>query len=183
MDKEGRYEGSNKADHRALELGIDVLLFQYYTRSSGHAIEASYAGMDDFIRGFNNLSYSNFILEYFADFIKTLYLYQVRSNEIKGWVTGLSRLFCLSTGKWPNWFRRLDNNGYYVFRKFEDLYGRENNYLVLTKPKYWSRNFLNAQLIHLFNDCLPRFNILMKSFLDLEYLIIVSLIFLKFIQI
>ena len=36
-------------EHRALEMGIDVLLFKHFTVASGHAIEASYAGMDRFI--------------------------------------------------------------------------------------------------------------------------------------
>lgn len=169
MDKVGRYEGSNKADHRALEMGIDVLLFKHFTAASGHAIETSYAGMDTFINGFNELRYANFILEHFAGLIEAVYALRVTSNKIKGWVTGISRLFCLSTGDWPDWFRQLDATGPFVFRQIADMEGREDDYLVLGKPRFWDRNFRNVPVVHLLDDCLPHFNHLMKSFLDKAY--------------
>jgi len=169
MDKVGRYEGSNKADHRALELGIDVLLLKHLTAASGHAIEASYAGMDTFIGGFNELKYANFILEHFADLIETVYAFAVTPKNIKGWVIGISRLFCLATGKWPDWFRQLDATVSFVFRQISDVEGREDNYLVLGKPRFWDRNFRNASTVHFLNGCIPRFNQVMKSFLDKAY--------------
>jgi hypothetical protein len=86
MDKVGRYEGSNKADHRALELGIDVLLLEHFTASSGHSIEASYAGMDTFMKDFMNLRYANFVLDHFAGLIKDVYAFQVSPNMVGGWV-------------------------------------------------------------------------------------------------
>ena len=169
MDKVGRYEGPNKAAHRALELGIDVLLLEHLTAASGHAIEASYAGMDTFIRGFNELTYASFVCGHFADLIETVYSFTVTPNDIKGWVTGISRLFCLITGKQPDWLRQLDATVSFVFRQISDLEGRENDYLVLGKPRFWDRNFLNVPTVHFLNDCISRFNQVMKSFLDKAY--------------
>lgn len=169
MDKVGRYEGSNKAAHRALEMGIDVLLFKHFTAASGHAIEASYAGTDTFIKGFNEMKYSTFIFKHFADIIQTVYEFRVTPNMIKGWVTGISRLFCMSNGKWPAWFRQLDSTAPFVFRQIADVEGREEDYLVLRKPRFWDQNFLNSPAVHFIDDCLPRFNKLMKLFLDRSY--------------
>ena len=169
LDKVGRYEGSNKADHRALEIGIDVMLFKHFTTTSGHEIEAAYAGMDTFINEFNQWRYANFILEHFAGLIKDVYGERFTPNEIKGWVNGISRLFCLSTGKWPDWIRWHDTTESFVFRLIDDLKDREDGYLVLEKPRFWERNFLNTPRVHLLDDCLPHFNHLMKSFLDKAY--------------
>lgn len=169
MDKVGRYEGSNKADHRSLEMGIDVLLFKHFTKSSGHAIEASFAGMDTFIGGFNQWKYANLITEHFAELIENIYKERFTKDDIKGWVTGISRIFCLSTGKWPDWFRQRDATEPFVFRQIADLEGREDVYLILEKPKFWPHNFRNTPKVHLLDDCLPHFNHLMKSFLDKAY--------------
>jgi len=169
MDKVGRYEGSNKADHRALEMGIDVLLFKHFTASSGHAIEASYARMDTFIATFSELRHANFIFENFTDLIEAVYGLPVTTNEVKDWIKGISRLFSLSTGKWPDWFRQLDATDPFVFKEIADVEGQEEDYLVLRKPRFWDNNFRNTALVHFLNDCLPHFNYLMKSFLNYAY--------------
>lgn len=169
MDKVGRYEGSNKAAHRALEIGIDVLLFKHFTITSGHAIEASYAGMDTFISSFTELRHANFILEQFVNLIEVVYELPVTTDEIKEWVTGISRLFCLSTGKWPDWFRQLDFTTPFVFKQIADIEGHEEDYLVLGKPKFWDNNFRNAAAVHFLNDCLPHLNYKMESFLNKAY--------------
>lgn len=169
MDKVGPYEGSNKADHRALEMGIDVLLCKHFTEGSGVSLEASYLGMDTTIKGFNELPYADSIRRHFAGLISEVYGESVSLDEIRGWVTGLSRLICQSTGQWPAWFRRLPGTAPYVFREMGDLVGREEEYLVLRKPKYWDENFRRVPEVHLFKDCLPRFNLLMKAFLEKAY--------------
>jgi len=166
MDKVGRYEGANKAEHRALEMGIDVFLFKHFTQSSGHAIEASYAGMDSFIKGFNRLKHADLVCTNFAGLIQAVYGINVEPGEISGWIKGMGRLFCLSTGKWPSWFRNLDGTRAFVFREIEDLEGREDDYLVLQSPKFWDQNFLRRDRIHFIEDCLPRFNERMLAFLD-----------------
>jgi len=169
MDKVGRYEGSNKSDHRALEMGIDVLLSKHFTSASGKAIEASYAGWDTFIKGFNDLKYSPHVLSHFAELIKAIYQYDVTSDEISGWVDGISRLFCMSTGVWPDWFRELDITKPFVFRQVDDLNGHENEYLILGKPKYWDQNFCHKSSVSFLNDCLPQFYPLIKSFINKAY--------------
>ncbi len=166
MDKVGRYEGSNKAAHRALEMGIDVLLFKHLTKTSGHEVEVGYAGEDSYIKGFNRLKYTGQACTHFAGLIRTVYDFQVEADEIAGWVKGMGRLFCLSTGKWPAWLRNLDATQAYVFREIADLDGKEDEYLVLEKPKYWDENFCNSERIHFIDDCIPRFNDLMTAFLN-----------------
>lgn len=165
MDKVGRYEGSNKADHRALEMGIDVLLLKHFTGWSGHAIETGYARMDTYIKGFNDLSYSGMVCNHFANLIESIYGIEIQPEEIAGWVEGMARLFCLATGKWPTWFRNLDATRPFVFREIADLDGQEDDYLVLERPRFWDENFLGRGRIHFFEDCLPRFNELMTVFL------------------
>jgi len=169
MDKVGPYEGQNKAEHRALEMGIDVLLFKHFSAVSGHAIEASYAGMDSFIDSFNELVHINFIFENFKDLIKNIYGLSVEINEIKNWVIGISRLFTLATGKWPDWFRQLATTTPYVFREISDIENKEAEYLVLKRPKSWDNNFLNVVEINFINDCLSRFNKVIKLYLDKSY--------------
>ena len=121
MDKVGRYEGANKAQHRALEIGLDVLLFKHFTSDSGKSIEASYAGKDIVINSFNERIHTDFILEHFKSLIELVYEYQVEVAEMKGWVSGISRLFSLATGKWPVWFRKLDATTPFVFREISDF--------------------------------------------------------------
>lgn len=169
MDKVGRYEGQNKTSHRVLEMGIDVLVFEHFTSESGHAVEASYAGRDSFIRGFNEMKYAPFAVIHFAEFINSIYAYEVPPEKIHGWISGMSRLFCLSTGKWPDWIRQIENTVPFIFREIEDVEGNRDDYLVLEKPEFWERNFLGVQRIHFLDDCLPRYNHLMKSFLDKAY--------------
>lgn len=166
MDKVGRYEGPNKAEHRALEMGIDVLLYKHFTSESGHAIEASYARMDTFIKGFNELKDADFVCRCFADLIQSSYNVCVSPAEIKGWVTGISRLFCLATGRWPTWLRNLDSTRPFVFREIADLDDREDEYLVLERPKDWEGNFRGVERVHFIEDCLPCFNVLMMAFLE-----------------
>ena len=165
MDKVGRYEGSNKAEHRALEMGLDVLLFKHFTGDSGHAIEAGYARMDSFIKGFNELKSSDIVCHHFAGLIESVYGVGARPAEIRGWVAGISRLFCLATGRWPAWFRNLDLTRPYVFREIDDLDGHEDDYLVLQGAKCWDGNFRGMERVNFLIDCLPRFNTLMAAFL------------------
>ena len=80
-----------------------------------------------------------------------------------------SRLFSLSTGIWPDWFRRLDAATPFVFKEISDVEDKEADYLVLGKPKSWNNNFLNTAEIHFIKNCLPRFDGLMKSYLDKAY--------------
>ncbi len=166
MDKVGRYEGPNKAEHRALEMGIDVLLFKHFTQTSGHAIEAGYARMDRFIKSFNDLKYSDMVCSQFANLISEIYGVAVLQEEVADWVEGMGRLFCLSTGKWPRWFRALDATQPFVFREIADLDGQEDDYLALDRPRFWDGNFLGRDRIHFFEDCLPRFNENMLAFME-----------------
>jgi hypothetical protein len=166
MDKVGRYEGPNRAEHRALEMGIDVLLCKHFTGASGHAIEAGYARMDSFIKGFNELKSADIVCHHFAGLIESAYGLSVKPAEIRGWMAGISRLFCLATGRWPAWLRNLDASRPFVFREIADLDGREDDFLVLERPKYWEGNFRGVERVHFLDDCLPRFNALMTAFLD-----------------
>lgn len=169
MDKVGRYEGDNIISHMVLEMGIDVLLLKHFAADNGHAVEASYARIGRFTRGFSELRYTPFILTEFADLIKSVYAYEVTPEKITDWIFGMSRLFCPSTGKWPDWLRNVDVSVPFVFKEIIDIEVRQDDYLVLEKPTYWDQNFLGIQSIHFLNDCLPRFNQLMKSFLDKAY--------------
>lgn len=169
MDKVGRYEGPNKAEHRALEMGIDVLLFKHFTADSGYAIETNYAGMDTFIAGFNELKYAPLVVRHFATLIKETFGVDVEPNEIHGWVLGMSRLFGLAAGNWLDLLRQLDATRPYIFRNMHDLAGREDEYLRLEKPRFWDDNFHNTATVHFIDDCLPHFNSQMKIFLDQAY--------------
>ena len=169
MDKVGRYEGGNQAAHRALEMGIDVLLLKHLTAGTGHAIEASYAGMDLTIASFPEESHADMVLKAFSALIKSIYNEDIATSKIKGWINGISRLFTLSTGKWPAWLRQLEKTDPFVFHEIPDLDGREEEYLLLEKPKYWDENFLKRPSVHALNDCLPLYNRLMKEYIDKAY--------------
>lgn len=169
MDKVGKYEGSNKADHRALEMGIDVLVLKHFTQSSGHAIESSYAGFDSQISEFNELKYANSIHTHFSNLINTIYGIRISPGDIKGWISGISNLFCLCTGKWPGWVRNIKETCPFVFREIKDVEKRADNYLILTKPRFWEDNFRHSPAVDLLNDCLPQFNKTMAAYLEKAY--------------
>lgn len=169
MDKVGRYEGENKAHHRALEIGIDILLMKHYTQKSGHEIEACYSGIDTLIYNIKNLKHKSTIFSEYSQILAEIYSEKHGPDEIEGWTIGLSRLFCLCSGSWPKWFRNLTITDAYVFRKIEDLEGKENDYLILEKPKYWDKNFLNQDNFHFIHDGIPQFNKKMKKYLDTVY--------------
>lgn len=164
MDKVGRYEGSNKAQHRALELGLDVILHNHF--SPGEGREATLTSMDSFMKGLGELKYSDSVLGEFAFLIRSVYNKNFSGSEIKEWLRGFSRIYWFFTGNWPSWLRNIEKTSPWVFRRTEDIKGREDDYLTLKKPLFWEENFLKREEIHFIKDIIPRFNILMKEFLD-----------------
>ena len=166
-DKVGEYK-DHEADHRALELGLDVLMLGHLTESSGQAFDLQYSNIEDRFAGFNDKPYAKSILERFSDIIDEVYTCEHSANDIAGWVSGLYRLFKVSSsGVWPGWCANLVSS--YLCGSLAELTEKKNDYLVLTKPKHWDDNFLKTSQIHFIEDGVQRFNGIFHDFLDKAY--------------
>ena len=144
VDKVGKYKNKNNAkQHRALEMGIDVLLCKHFTQANDTAIEVSYARIDKLIREFKERNNAPKVIEIFTDEINHEYDWDINKDTLWDWIDGLARMFSFSSGLWPSWIRKLDATDAFVFNTISDLKGKESEYLVLTQPEHWEQNFLN----------------------------------------
>ena len=169
LDKVGEYAG-NKGDHRALELGLDVLVLQHFTADSGLEFDVQHAKIQNRFDEFKNEAFAQPILEHFSKLIMSIYEYEATEDNISGWVEGLYRLFRISSsGTWPEWFMHLDTSSSFVAKHLDDIKERADDYLLLKKPKDWDVNFLQTSQIHFINDGIPKFVELYNQFLARAY--------------
>lgn len=158
LDKVGPYSTNNLA-HTALEIGIDVLFWKNLTEGSGEPIETNYSRIEEEFADFGKLPYAAPICEMFSGCIKEVYGREVSVDKIFGWTTGMHRMFSFALGNHPAFLKHPDWTAPFVFRNISDLDAKRDDYLSLTRPKYWDRNFLGGQdTIRFLVDCRNRFN-------------------------
>ena len=149
----GDYQ-DNKAEHRTLEMQLDVLFFEELTKSSGFTSELNYTNIHDEIGNFLDVDGINQILQVFSDLIKTNYNEQYSVEKILRWIKGLHRMFDIAEGEHPQFYRNLKKNSF-TYRNISEI-DRERA-LILKKPKDRNINFLKVTEIDFFKDCVPQY--------------------------
>lgn len=152
-DKVGEY-AENKAEHRSLEMQIDVLFFEELTKNSGLASELNYTNIHDELQNFSNIGNVERIIAVFSELIESVYNEKHSIKKISGWINGLHRMFEFAEGDFPRFYRNLEVNSF-TFRNRADI-DRER-VILLKKPKDRDKNFLYAEKIDFFNDCVPQY--------------------------
>jgi len=152
-DKVGEYI-DNQAEHRSLEMQLDVLFFEELTKKSGFAAELNYTNVHDEISNFLALEFNDEIVKTFSDMIETVYGQQCSVDKIQGWIKGLHRMFEVAEGDHPRFYRNLKANSF-TFRNREDI--DKDRAVTLRKPKDRDVNFLNVVEINFLHDCIPQY--------------------------
>lgn len=152
-DKVGEYD-ENQAEHRSLEMQLDVLFFAELTKNSGLKTELNYSNMHDQIKDFFQVNEVEKILVMFSELIEVVYKEHYSPEKISGWIKGLYRMFEVAEGEHPKFYRILKSNSF-TYRNIEDI--DRNNAIILTKPDDRSNNFLNCEEINFFSDVIPQY--------------------------
>lgn len=152
-DMVGNYS-ENKSAHRSLEMQLDVLLVEEFTKKSGLSLELNYTNVHDELLNFTSYKESKEILKVFSNIIKDVYNEDYKSKKINGWIKGLYRLFAVAEGEHPRIYRNLEANSF-LYKNREDI--DPEKVLILNKPKDRKSNFLNRDNVHFFNDCVSQY--------------------------
>lgn len=152
-DKVGDYE-LNKAEHRSLEMQLDVLFFQEISKETGLILELNYTNIHDELKNFSKIREARFIVKIFKELIKDVFNRSYSERKIFNWINGLHRMFAVAEGDFPKIYRNLTLNTF-TFHNIEDI--NPENATILKKPKDREINFLHVEKIDFFNDCVPQF--------------------------
>jgi len=152
-DKVGEYD-ENQAEHRSLEMQLDVLFMEHLTEKSGLESELNYTNLHDELENFREVEGAEDIIVLFSDLISSVYGEQFSVKKILGWVNGLHTLFSLAEGDTPRFYRNLKANTF-SYKNREDI--DKEKALVLREPKDRDVNFLKVEQVEFFNDCVPQY--------------------------
>jgi hypothetical protein len=157
-DKVGDYK-ANQAEHRKLEMNLDVMLFHYLTQASGHPIEFNSSNVHEELMNFDERNNSDVmhVISLFSQLIYGVYGNTYEAEKILDWIKGLHRMFGLAEGK--HWFiyENLPIISGYLFKDYDKIKGDSDQILLLGSPKDRTENFLKKPQIHFIDDVLPRF--------------------------
>jgi len=152
-DKVGDYQ-ENKAEHRDLEMQLDVLLMHKLTERTGIGFELNYTNIHDELQNFAENEKASAVAGTFSSLIHAVYNVDCSDKDILGWIKGLCRLFEMAEGGCPAFFRKSDTNTF-LYKNYNDI--DQNDVLILKKPKDRIDNFLKVESIGFFENCLPQF--------------------------
>ncbi|MFA9370986.1 MAG: zinc dependent phospholipase C family protein [Labilibaculum antarcticum] len=152
-DKVGEYEG-NQAEHRSLEMQLDVLFMEELTKKTGLTSELNYSNLHDELKNFPEIVGSTMIIEIFSDLIKEIYNEEYPVEKIVGWIEGLHTMFEIAEGDHPRFYRILKSNSF-TYRNRTDI--NRQKAVILNKPVDREINFLKVNEVDFFNDCIPHY--------------------------
>lgn len=152
-DKVGEYF-ENQAEHRCLEMQLDVLLFEELTKGSGFAAELNYTNLHNELKNFSSTEGAKEIITVFSELIAAIYNEHYSAEKILGWINGIHRMFGIAEGDHPRIYRVLKTNSF-TYRNRTDI-DREKATL-LKRPKDRELNFLKVAQIDFFKDCIPQY--------------------------
>lgn len=152
-DKVGDYE-KNQAEHRSLEMQLDVLFYAELTKRSGLKAEINYSNMHEQIKDFFQVNEMMKILELFSELIEIIYEEYYSREKISGWIKGLYRMFEVAEGDHPKFYRILKANSF-TYRNVEDI--DRNKAIILNKPIDRNYNFLKCDEINFFSQVIPHY--------------------------
>lgn len=155
-DMVGNYK-DHQAEHRKLELDLDVLLFHFLTARSGHPIELNYADLHDELSNIvaNDYPERDVVLQLFSDSINDVYGERHDVVRIRGWIQGLHRMLEIAEGDHPDIYK-IGYINTIIFADFHELVSKYSKILILEKPIDRADNFLHLPRIHYFDDVIPR---------------------------
>lgn len=155
-DMVGDYE-QNKFKHRQLEMRLDVLFYNFYTKSSGGQ-EFNYSNLHDELINLEDYPETKVVLELFNRHIKSIYNKEFDDEKILGWVNGLHTLLDIAEGDHPSWYSNIQIIGEQLYSNYDALEERKNDFIILEKPvDRVPDNFLHNDKINFFKDCVPKF--------------------------
>ncbi|BBE16298.1 hypothetical protein AQPE_0435 [Aquipluma nitroreducens] len=152
-DKVGNY-AENKAEHRCLEMQLDVLFMEDFTKETGYTLELNYTNLHDELSNIKDYKESAVIVTLFSELIEQVYHERHSSKTILEWINGLHRLFEVAEGEHPKFYRVLEANTFF-FKNRADI--NRDRAILLGKPKDRDSNFLNVDQISFFDHCVPRY--------------------------
>jgi hypothetical protein len=152
-DKVGNY-AQNKSAHRSLEMQLDVLLIEEFTKRSGFPLELNNTKIHNQLLDFYSDKEFRSIIRVFSQIIYSVYNENYSVKKISGWIKGLYRLFAIAEGKLPKIYRVLDANTFF-FRNRADIDAEK--VLILQEPIDREVNFLRKERIHFIDDCVSEF--------------------------
>lgn len=155
-DMVGDYE-QNKFKHRQLEMRLDVLFYNFYTRSSGGQ-EFNYSNIHKELTNLKSYRETKIVLDLFRNHIKSIYNKDFDSEKILGWVDGLYTLLDIAEGDHPSWYANIDIIGEQLYSNYDAIEERKNDFIILENPvDNVPQNFLHIDKINFFKDCVPKF--------------------------
>jgi hypothetical protein len=152
-DKVGNY-AENQAEHRSLEMQLDVLFMEEFTKDSGMPLELNYTNIHDELENLKDYKEAVMVVRTFSKLIKKVYLEKYSVETILEWINGLHRLFEFAEGEHPKFYRVIQANTFF-FKNKSDIDSEKA--LILKRPKDRDKNFLNANQISFIDDCIPQY--------------------------
>ena len=173
-DKVGDYE-SNAKEHRALEMGIDVLYFADITNASGTQINLRDSEINEQIKNvFNDKNFDQ-VMALFSETIKSVYKNEdtkdLSAATIKAWIKSMERMFEAAQGAFCFIYKLpavSEVSQSFIFQDIKDILKKKDNYLILEKAKDRENNFLNRK-VHFIEDCVPLFHRVLADILQNAY--------------
>lgn len=144
----------NQAEHRSLEMQLDVLLFEELTKSSGFALELNYTNIYDEIKNFLEVDGFDQILQIFSELINTTYHKHYSVEKITNWIIGLHRMFSIAEGDHFFFYRNIKINSF-TYRNRSEI--NRERVLILKRPIDREINFLKVDEIDFFKHCVPQY--------------------------
>jgi len=157
-DVVGDYK-TNSAEHRNLEMQLDVLLFHHFTKDSGLALELNHAKLFEALRNLEGLPENKKVMSLFSRTIFSVYGIQCDEQMINNWLVGLYNLFRMAGNNYPYIIKNIKVLKTLLTPFYDDIKSNAEAIFTLTNPKdpRQMNNFLKRDKIHFLKDCLPRF--------------------------
>ncbi|OGU85855.1 MAG: hypothetical protein A2279_07245 [Stygiobacter sp. RIFOXYA12_FULL_38_9] len=159
-DMVGDYD-DHKAEHRVLEMKLDVLYYYHLTERTVRPIQLNYANIHEELLNITHSNYkqADIVLELFSKYIKQVYSMECPPAMITGWINGLHTMFAIAEGGHPGFYYSLPVIKDIIFYNYERLLTDYDSLLTLGKSTSDKRpeNFLKSDSINYFDDIIPHF--------------------------
>lgn len=157
-DKVGEYK-DHKAEHRKLEMNLDVLLYHYLTNGSNARINFNDTNLHEELENLVKDFYpeTGNVMEVFSKLIFDVYGEKHSADKILGWIKGLYRMLGIAEGNHHPLYKNLGFLKSFLFEDLDELESQAEDILTLGKPIDRDINFLHRDTAHFFHDVVPRF--------------------------
>lgn len=155
-DKVGDYE-QNSTEHRLLEMRLDVILLNEFTKASGHPVNLNTSDYHQQIKDVLSKDFSH-VSGMFAELIKNIYGYNVEGKDVEDWIDDMHDMFGIAEGKFNQYYAWIPGLKDYLYKDHESLLANKEKDLVLELNEAKGRNINFAgRKVHFIDDCIPMF--------------------------